>query len=141
MVKLGTLRAVYTHTWAEIAENDSKSEQEICRDGDKYEFAIDGIIVNFDERETVDVPLDSEILIDFSIYPTDKAEVILADFPYSCRGTRNNPFYIPLSKEVGFPMLPVNKKFYYKISNTDTDANHAIQGVAFVVFGYPVLGA
>jgi len=140
MVKLGSLRAVYTHTWDEIAENDNKSEQEICRDGDKYEFAIDGIIVTFDARETVDVPLDSEILIDFSIFPADKEEVLLADFPYSCRGTRNNPKYIPLSKEVGFPMLPANKKFYYKIRNTDTTASHAIQGVAIVVFGYPVIG-
>lgn len=140
MVKLGTLRAVYTHTWTEIAENDSKSETEICRDGDKYEFAIDGIIVTFDARETVDVPLDSEVLIDFSIFPADKEEVLLADFPYSCRGTRNNPIYIPLSKETGFPILPVNKKFYYKIRNTDTVAAHAIQGVALVVLGYPVIG-
>lgn len=139
MVKLGTLRAVYTHTWDEIAENDNKSEQEICRDGDKYKFAIDGIIVTFDAKENTAL-LDSEILIDFSIFPADKEEVLLADFPYSCRGTRNNPLYIPLSKEVGFPMLPVNKKFYYKIRNTNTTADHAIQGVALVVFGYPVLG-
>jgi len=139
MVKLGTLRAVYTHTWDEIAENDNKANQEICRDGDKYEFAIDGIIVNFDAKEDAAL-LDSEILIDFSIFPADKEEVLLADFPYSCRGTRNNPLYIPLSKEVGFPMLPVNKKFYYKIRNTNTNAAHAIQGVAIVVFGYPVIG-
>jgi len=140
MVKLGTIRAVYTHIYAEIAENESKSETEICRDGDKFQFALDGIIVNFDERETVDVPLESEILIDFAIYPADKEESLLADFPYSCRGTRNNPKYIPLSKETGFPMLPVNKKFYYKIRNTDTEAAHAIQGVAIVVLGYPVIG-
>lgn len=140
MVTLGTLRAVYTHIYAEIAENDSKSETDICRDGDKYEFALDGIIVNFDARETSDVPLESEILIDFSIFPTDKEESLLADFPYSCRGTRGNPKYIPLAKETGFPMLPKNKKFYYKIRNTDTVAAHAIQGVAITIFGYPKIG-
>lgn len=142
MVKLGTLRAVYTHIYGEIAEGDEESEQEICRDGNKYEFAIDGIIVNFDKREDAgDVyPLESEILIDFSIFPADKEEVLLADFPYSCRGTRNNPLYIPLSKETGFPMLPTNKKFYYKIRNTYATVDHAIEGVAIVVFGYPVIG-
>lgn len=139
MVKLGTLRAVYTHTYDEIAENDSKSETEICRDGSKYEFAIDGIIVKFDAKEDAAL-LDSEILIDFSIFPSDKEEVLLADFPYSCRGTRNNPNYIPLSKETGFPRLPISKKFYYKIRNTNTNVAHAINGVAIVVNGYPVIG-
>lgn len=138
-MKLGTLRSVYSRVYDEIAENDAKTDTDICRDGDKYEFALDGIIVNFDARETADVPLDSEILIDFSIFPADKEEVLLADFPYSCRGTRQNPKYIPLSKETGFPMLPVNKKWYYKIRNADTAAGHAIKGVAIVIFGYPVI--
>lgn len=141
MTKYGTLRVLYTHIYEEIAENNSESENEICRDGDKFDFAIDGIIVNFDERETADVPLESEVLIDFSIFPTDKEESLIADFPYSCRGTRQNPKYIPLSKEAGYPILPKNKKFYYKIRNTDTDASHAIQGVAIVIFGRPIIEA
>lgn len=139
MVKLGTLRAVYAHIYSEIAENDSKSETEICRDGDKFDFAIDGIVVNFDAKENAAL-LDSEILVDFSTYPTEKAEELLVDFPYSCRGTRGNPKYIPLSKETGFPMLPKNKKWYYKIRNTNTTVDHAIQGVAIVIYGYPVVG-
>jgi hypothetical protein len=139
MPKLGTLRAVYAHVYDEIGENDSKTETDICRDGDKYEFAIDGIIVNFDAKEDAGL-LDSEILIDFSIYPTEKADDLLVDFPYSLRGTRQNPKYIPLSKETGFPMLPKNKKWYYKIKNTNAVAAHAIQGVAIAILGYPVFG-
>ena len=138
MVKLGTLRVVFARVYDEIAEKGSKSETEICRDGDKYAFALDGLMVNFDKKESEDL-LDSKILIDFSIYPADKEEVLLADFPYSCRGTRQNPKYIPLSKGTDFPILPPGRKFYYKISNTETTAGRAILGVAIVIFGRPVI--
>jgi hypothetical protein len=137
MVKLGTLRAVYAQVYAEIPKNDKKTETEIVRDGNKYDFALDGLVINVDKKENAAL-LDSEILIDFSIYPTEKAEELLANFPYSCRGTRQNPQYIPLSKETTFPMLPKNKKFYYEISNTNT--LYKIQGVAIVIYGYPVVG-
>jgi len=139
MVKLGTLRVVFARVYDEIAEKGSKSETEICRDGDKYAFALDGLIVNFDAKEADPYPYDSKILIDFSIYPADKEEVLLADFPYSCRGTRQNPKYIPLSKGTDFPILPPGRKFYYKISNTETTAGRAILGVAIVIFGRPVI--
>jgi len=137
MVKLGTLRAVYTHVYAEILKNDSKTETEIVKDGDKYDFALDGFVINIDAKENAAL-LDSEILIEFSIYPTEKAEELIVSFPYSCRGTRQNPKYIPLSKEATYPILPKNKKFYYKISNTN--GTYKIQGVAFVLYGYPVVG-
>lgn len=145
MPKLGTLRSVYTRIYDEIAENDSKTETDIARDGDKYEYALDGFVVQFDYKEEAgppEEPLDSEILVDFSIYPTEKEEVLVADFPYSCRGTRGNPKYIPLSKDTGYPMLPKNKKFYYKIRNTNTApaGNRAIKGVAIVLYAYPVIG-
>lgn len=141
MVQLGTLRAVWARVYDEIAgNNDLKTETDIVRDGDKFIFALDGFIVQFDVKENDPLPMDSSILIDFSIYPTEKEEVLIADFPYSCRGTRNNPKYIPLGKETGFPMLPKNKKFYYKIQNTDSVAANAIKGVAVVIYGYPVIG-
>lgn len=139
MVQLGTLRSVWARVYDEIPENESKTENDIVRDGDKYAFALDGFIVQFDAKEDP-LTMDSEILIDFSIYPTEKEEALIADFPYSCRGTRNNPIYIPLGKETGFPMLPKNKKFYYKIQNTDSVVAHAIKGVAVVIYGYPVIG-
>jgi hypothetical protein len=137
MPQFGTLRAIYSQVYDEILKNDNKTETEIVRDGDKYDFALDGFVINIDDKEDAAL-LDSEILIDFSIYPTEKAEDLVANFPYSCRGTRGNPKYIPLAKDTGFPILPKNKKFYYKIANTNTD--YKILGVAIVIFGYPVIG-
>lgn len=139
MVRYGTLRVVFARVYDKIAEKSSKSETDICRDGDRYAFALDGLIVNFDAKEADPYPYDSKILIDFEIYPAEKKEVLLADFPYSCRGTRQNPKYIPLSKGTDFPILPVNKEFYYKISNTETEAGRAILGVAIVILGRPVV--
>jgi hypothetical protein len=137
MPQFGTLRAIFSQVYDEILKNDNKTESEIVRDGNKFDFALDGFIVNIDDKEDPAL-LDSEILIDFSIYPTEKPDDLVANFPYSCRGTRGNPKYIPLAKDTGYPILPQNKKFYYKITNTNTD--YKLLGVAVVIFGYPVIG-
>jgi len=136
-MKLGTLRVVYVHAWDEIGASDYKQDYATCREGDKLEFALDGMIVNFDKKEDAAL-LDSQVTIDFSIITAEKEEVLLSGFPYSCRGTRNNPKYIPLSKETGFPHVPAGKKFYYKITNNND--TFKILGVAIAVFGYPVIG-
>ena len=137
MEKLGTLRAVfeYVNTAAGgIASAGSVSDTTIVRDGDKYEFALDGLVFSIDDLSTV---WESRVKLDFSIFPNGGEQKLLVGFPYSCRGTRQNPKYIPLAKDTGFPRLPANKKFYFRILNDEGGA--AIKGVALVLFGYPVL--
>ena len=139
MEKLGTLRAVFEYVNTEaggIPGGSAPSDQTIVRDGDKYEFALDGLVFNIDNLGDV---WESKVKLDFSIFPNGGEQKLLVGFPYSCRGTRQNPKYIPLAKDIGFPRLPVNKKFYYRIENTDEDVGHMIKGVALVLFGYPVL--
>lgn len=142
MLNLGTLRPAYNRVYASIAALANESETDILRDGDKYDYFIDGILVNIDDLSTVG---ESEVQIDFSTFSGDLEEKLLVAFPYSARGTRSNPNYIPLSKleaidlakvALDKPLLPVNKKFYYKIYNSDDAV--AITGTAVAIYGYPV---
>lgn len=134
MAIVGTIRTLYD--WVgDIAHSNTQSiTPDIVRDGDRYAFYLDGLVVNIDAYTGA----ESAFAITFSAYPeTGIEEKLLVDFPYSCRGTRNNPHYIPLGKDTGLPVLPVNRKFYYKLANGD-GAQDAT-GVAFVIMGYPVL--
>lgn len=142
VLNLGTLRPAYSRVYASIAALNSETETDILRDGDKYDYYIDGLLVNIDDLSTVG---SSEVLIDFSIFAGDLEEKLLVNFPYSCRGTRANPSYIPLSKletvdvmklTMDKPLLPINKKFYYKVYNSD--AAVAVTGTAVAIYAYPV---
>lgn len=141
MEKLGTLRAVFEYVNTAVGgiagAGGSVSDQTIVRDGDKYEFALDGAILNIDELHGS--LWESEVKLDFSIFPNGGEQKLLVGFPYSCRGTRQNPKYIPIAKDAGYPRLPVNKKFYFRIVNDGKDAAYTAKGVALVLFGYPVL--
>ncbi len=141
MEVLSTLRSILEYvntTDAGIAGNGGvATDTTIVRDGDKYEFAIDGVLLNIDEFEAH--VWQSKVKLSISTFPEGGEQKLLVGFPYSCRGTRQNPKYIPLAKDNGYPRLPQNKKIYYKILNDSENAEYFIKGVAFVVLGYPVL--
>ena len=132
MARLGTLRYVFVRTFDTIAAGDSESQRTIVLDGDKYAYAIDGLLIKVQS-----ITNEYKFTIDFSLIDKMGVETkILQNFPYSLRGTRYNQNYIPLKKDTDYPILPVKGEIYYKLSNTDTND---VSGVAIAVLGYPVV--
>ena len=133
---LGSLRPAFNAVQATIVAGDAAEKTDILRDGNKYDYYIDGIVVVVDTLDTV---IPSKVLIDFSTLGEIKEDLLKA-YPYSLRGTRNNPNYIPLtktSKTNEMPLLQKSKQFYYKILNNDDAVT--ITGVAIAILAYPVL--
>lgn len=133
---LGSLRPAYNLTYATILAAASGEKADILRDGNKYDYYIDGISVFVDALETVGA---SKVLIDFATLGEAREDLLVA-FPYSLRGTRNNPNYIPVtktSKTNEMPLLQRGKQFFYKILNNH--ASETITGVAIAIWAYPVL--
>lgn len=133
---LGTLRPAYNLTYTTIVAAASGEKADILRDGNKYDYYIDGISVVVDALGSVGA---SKVLIDFATLG-DARENLLVAFPYSLRGTRNNPNYIPVtktSKTNEMPLLQKGKQFYYNILNNDPA--ETITGVAIAIWAYPVL--
>lgn len=132
---IGTLRPAYNLVVATIVNGANDSKTDILRNGDKYYYYIDGITVVVDDMGT---GVQSGVLIDFSML-NDVREDLLVSYPYSLRGTRNNPNYIPLtktSKTNEMPLLMKNKEFYVKVANASGDD---ISGVSWAIFAYPVI--
>jgi len=131
-MRLGTLRYIFTRTFDLISAGDSESERTIVRDGDKYAYAVDGLLINIQS-----ITNQYKFTIDFSIIDNLGVETkIMQNFPYSLRGTKYNDHYIPLKKDTDYPILPVRGNIYYKLSNTDSND---VEGVAIAVMGYPIV--
>ena len=131
-MKLGTLRYIFVKTIDTLDAGDYDSVKSIAIEGDKFSFAVDGLIIFANS-----ITNPHKLTIDFSIFKEVGEEKLLQNFPYSIRGTRYNPNYIPLKKDTGYPILPVRKELYVKLTNNDT-AN-AVSGIAYAVLGYPIL--
>lgn len=132
MARLGTLRYVFVRTFDTIAAGDAESQKTTVLDGDRYAYAIDGLLIN-----VKNITNEYKFTIDFSLFDRLGTETkILTNFPYSIRGTRYNQNYIPLKKDTDYAILPVRGEIYYKLSNTDTND---VSGVAFAVLAYPVV--
>lgn len=130
---LGTIRPAFSAAYASIGAGASEPKTDKLRDGDKYDYYVDGIAVVAD---TITNP--SKLLIDFSTIGELK-EDLLQNFPYSLRGSRNNPIYIPLTKTSRtdeMPLIPKGKQFYYKLFNND--GVNPVTGVAIAIWAYPV---
>jgi len=132
-MRLGTLRYIYVRTLDKLEKGDYDSVKTIVLEGDKFSYAIDGMIIFANS-----ITNPHKLTIDFSIFTEAGEEKILQNFPYSIRGTRNNPNYIPLKKDTGYPILPIRKEIYVKLTNND-QAND-VTGIAYAVLGYPILG-
>ena len=132
-MKLGTLRYVFVKTIDTLDPGDYDSVKQTVIEGDKFSFAIDGIIIFANS-----VTNPHKLTIDFSIFTETGEEKLLQNFPYSIRGTRYNPNYIPLKKDTWYPILPLRKEIYVKVSNNDTV--NAVSGIAYAVLAYPILG-
>lgn len=131
-MKLGTLRYIYVRTFDTISAGDSESARTIVLDGDKYAYAIDGILIDIET-----ISNEYKFTVDFSIIDTLGVETrILQNLPYSLRGTIYGSHYIPVKKDTNYPVLPVRGEIYYKLSNNDTSD---VTGVAFAVMGYPIV--
>ena len=131
-MKLGTPRYVFVRTIDTLGPGEYDSVKQTVREGDKFSFAIDGIVIFANS-----ITNPHKLTIDFSIFTEVGEERILQDFPYSIRGTRYNPNYIPLKKDTGYPILPLRREIYVKVSNNDT-AN-AVSGIAYAVLAYPIV--
>ena len=131
-MKLGTLRYIFVKTIDTLDAGDYDSAKSIAIEGDKFSFAIDGIIIFANS-----ITNPHKLTIDFSIFKEIGEEKLLQNFPYSIRGTRYNPNYIPLKKDTGYPILPLKKEIYVKVSNNDTV--NAVSGIAYAVLAYPLI--
>lgn len=131
-MKLGTLRYILVRTIDVLGPNSSDSTKEIPIDGDKFAYAIDGLVIFANS-----IVNPHKLTIDFSLFTDLGEEKILQNFPYSIRGVRYNPNFIPLKKDTDYPILPSRKQIYIKISNNDS-ANSVV-GIAYAVLGYPIL--
>jgi len=131
-MKLGTPRYVFVRTIDTLGPGEYDSVKQTVREGDKFSFAIDGIVIFANS-----ITNPHKLTIDFSIFTEVGEERILQDFPYSIRGTRYNPNYIPLNKGALYPILPLRREIYVKVSNNDT-AN-AVSGIAYAVLAYPIV--
>jgi len=131
-MKLGTLRYIFVRTIDTLEAGGEDSVKAIVIEGDKFSFAIDGMIIF---ANTITNP--HKLTIDFSLFTEVGEEKLLQNFPYSIRGTRYNPNYIPLKKDTTYPILPLRKEIYVKLTNNDS-AN-AVEGIAYAVLGYPIL--
>lgn len=132
---LGSLRPAFNAAYTTIVGGADEEKTDTLRDGNKYNYYIDGIVVVID---TLGSAVPSKVLIDFSTLGEIKENLLVA-YPYSLRGTRNNPNYIPLtktSKTNEMPLLQKGKQFYYKILNNDANT---ITGVAIAILAYPVI--
>ena len=131
-MKLGTLRYIFVKTIDTLDAGDYDTVKSIAIEGDKFSFAIDGIIIFANS-----ITNPHKLTIDFSIFKEVGEEKLLQNFPYSIRGTRYNPNYIPLKKDTGYPILPLKKEIYVKVSNNDTV--NAVSGIAYAVLAYPLI--
>jgi len=130
--RLGALRYAYVRVIDSLAPNTSDSMRDTLIDGDKYDFAIDGMIIY---AGTITKP--EKLLINVSLMLKEGEEKLLTAFPYSLRGTRNNQNYIPLAKDTGYPMLPMKNEIYIKIENTDPD--NSVDSITYAILAYPVI--
>ena len=131
-MKLGTLRYVFVRTIDKLDPGTYDSVKTIVIEGDRFSFAIDGLIIFANS-----ITNPHKLTIDFSIFKEVGEEKLLQNFPYSIRGTRYNPNYIPLRKDTGYPILPLKKEIYVKVANNDTD--NAVNGIAYAVLAYPII--
>jgi len=131
-MKLGTLRYMLIRTYDEIAPSDTKPVTDTAIDGDKYSFAVDGIIIHADE-----VTNKHLLLLDFSLLNKAGEVTLLKGFPYSLRGTRYNDKYIPVKKDTDYPILEKNCSMSIKLTNSDS--SNSVYRVAYAVLGYPII--
>lgn len=131
-MKLGTLRYVLVRTFDEIGPSEEVAVTEAALEGDKYAFAVDGMVIHADE-----IVNKHQFIIDFSLLNREGEVILLRGFPYSLRGTRYNDRYIPTKKDTNYPVLDLGARMSVKLTNTDS-AN-SVRKVAFAVLAYPVL--
>jgi len=133
-MRLGTLRYVLVRTYDAISAGGQQSERIAVRDGDRYAYALDGLLINVES-----IANEYRLRIDFSIIDITGTETkIVENLPYSLRigfGTVRN--YIPLKKDTGYPILPARGNVYFRLRNEDSSD---ISGVALALLAYPVLG-
>jgi len=131
-MKLGTLRYILIRAYDEIPPSETKPVTDTAIDGDKYSFAIDGIIIHADE-----ITNEHLLLIDFSLLNKAGELTLLKGFPYSLRGTRYNSKYIPTKKDTDYPVLDKNCSMSVKLTNEDS--TNSVKKVSFAVLGYPII--
>lgn len=131
---LGSFTHIYTKRIDTIAASGSVEVTDTVLEGNKYDFYIDGIIITIG---TISDPYS--LLITFTLLEPESPLNLLTNFPYSNRGTRNNPNYIAFTKatDVPLPLLHRNNKFYLKLENFDTGS--AVEKTAITIHGYPVI--
>jgi len=133
VIKLGTLRYILVKTIDTLAAGNEDSTKTVPYEGDKYSYAIDGIIIHANS-----ITNPHKLLINFSLFTAlNVEERIISNLPYSLRGTRNNEKYIPTKKDTDYPILPARQPLYLKLTNNDP-AND-VEGIAWAVLGYPII--
>jgi len=131
-MRLGTLRYILIRTYDEIEPSGDKPTTETAIEGEKYAYAIDGMIIHADEITNKHL-----LLIDFSLLNRAGEVTLLKGFPYSLRGTRYNDKYIPTKKDTDYPILDKGSSMSVKLVNADT--TYTVKKVAYAVLGYPVI--
>ena len=116
----------------EIEPSGERPTTESALEGDKYAYAIDGVIIHADEITNKHL-----LLVDFSLLNRIGEVTLLKGFLYSLRGTRYNEKYIPTKKDTEYPILDKGSSMSIKLVNADS--TNPVRKVAYAVLAYPVI--